>query len=430
MGVLNRLKHAFNTFLDQDDRFRAYPGDLGAGYGIHPTRIRVGGQTERSIPASIYTRISMDAATIDIRHVRLDDQSRYQSDIPKSGLTECLTVQANIDQSASAFRQDIFRSLLEYGDIAIVPVETSINPETSGTFDILNMRVGRVVQWYPQHVRVDLYNEQTGRHEQVTLNKKNVALVENPFYSVMNEPNSMLQRLIRKLALLDMVDEQSSSGKMDVIIQLPYMIKSEHKRQQAEQRRKDIEFQLKGSKYGIAYVDGTEKIVQLNRPVENNLLKTVDYLDEKVHQQLGLTKGIMDGSATEAEMLNYTNRTLEPLLRAVSEEFKRKFLTKTARTQGQSIEYFRDPFKLVPMADLAELADKFTRNEIVTSNEFRSFIGMKPSTDPKADELRNSNMPPELDQPYSASPTDVVEDPFVGVNAELDSIFDELGVEE
>lgn len=435
MGALGRLKHAWNAFLDQDESFRGRGRDWGASYGIRPDRVRLRISNERSIISSIYVRLSVDVASVDIRHVRLDDEERYIEDIKTSGLHQCLNVEANIDQTGRAFRQDLVMTLFDEGVIAIVPVDTNISPEGAGSVDIQTMRIGKIVQWFPRHVRIDLYNDQTGRREEITLEKKAVGIVENPLYSVMNEPNSTLQRLIRKLNLLDSVDEQSASGKLDLIIQLPYVIKSEARRQQADQRRKDIEFQLKGSQYGIAYTDGTEKITQLNRPAENNLLAQVTYLTEMLFGQLGLTPGIMDGTADEATMLNYNNRTVEPILGAIADELKRKFLTKTARTQGQSTEYFRDPFKLVPMSQLAELADKFTRNEIVSSNEFRGFIGMKPSKDPKADELRNSNMPPALlDQPEAIVPAPVedvpLEDPFAGINEVLDETFKELGVVE
>jgi hypothetical protein len=374
----------------------------------------------------------VDVAQIDIRHVKLDKSRRYKEDC-FSGLHNIFNVEANIDQGARHFKQDIVLSLFEQGTIALVPIDTNVSPEGGGSLEIETMRVGRIVNWYPRHVRVDLYNDKTGRHEEVTLLKSTVGIVENPLYPVMNEPNSTLQRLIRKLSILDSIDEQSGSGKLDMIIQLPYVIKSEARRQQAEQRRKDIEFQLKGSQYGIAYTDGTEKITQLNRPAENNLLKQVEYLTEMLYGQLGITAEVMNGTADEKAMLNYMNRTIEPLLNAITEELRRKFLTKTARTQGHDVMYFRDPFKLVPMSELAEMADKFTRNEIVTSNEFRQFIGMAPSSDPKADQLRNSNMPEPLDQPTSAPPTPDPEedfDPYEGVNKAIDEVFAELGVPE
>jgi putative sterol carrier protein len=370
-------------------------------YGGRPDRRRFTIPNERSIISSIYTRLTIDVASVGIRHVRLDDSDRYLEDVD-SGLNNCLTLEANMDQAAQAFRQDIVMTLFDKGVAAIVPVDTTINPSQSGAFDIQTLRVGEIVAWMPQHVRVSLYNEQIGRREEIVLEKKFVAIVENPLYSVMNEPNSTLQRLIRKLNLLDAVDEQSSSGKLDIIIQLPYVIKSEARRQQAEQRRKDIEFQLKGSQYGIAYTDGTEKVTQLNRPAENNLLTQVQFLTEMLYGQLGLTEAVMNGTADEKAMLNYNNRTIEPILTAIVEAMKRTFLTKTARTQRQSIMYFKDPFKLVPINDIAEIADKFARNEILTSNELRQVIGFKPAKDPKADKLMNSNMPQPNPQPNNA----------------------------
>jgi hypothetical protein len=347
---------------------------------------------ERSIINSIYTRLAIDIASIDIRHVRVDDNKRYIEDID-SGLNYCLTQEANIDQTPIAFLLDIAFTLFDKGAAAVVPIETSLNPNVTGGFDILNMRVGEIVTWYPTKVRVRVYNELKGEREEIVLDKKYVAIIENPFYSVMNEPNSTLQRLIRKLNMLDVVDEQSSSGRLDVIIQLPYAIKSEARRAQAEQRRTDIEFQLRGSQYGIAYADATEKITQLNRPAENNLMSQVEYLVKLLYNQLGLTEEIMSGTADEKAMINYTNRTIEPILNAIVQSFRRSFLTKTARTQKQTIQIFTNPFRLVPLVDMAEIADKFTRNEILSSNEIRQLIGIKPSSDPKADELRNSNMP-------------------------------------
>jgi hypothetical protein len=385
----SRLKHAWNAFLERNE-VRSY--DTGASYGGRPDRVRLTIGNERSIISSIYTRLSIDVASIDIKHVRLDEEDRYLEDVD-SGLNNCLTLEANLDQAARHFRQDIATTLFDRGVAAIVPVDTSINPAESASFDIKTMRVGEVVTWMPRHVRVSVYNEAVGRREEIVLEKKSVAIVENPLFAVMNEPNSTLQRLIRKLNLLDVVDEQSSSGKLDMIIQLPYVIKSEARRQQAEQRRKDIEFQLKGSQYGIAYTDGTEKITQLNRPAENNLLKQIEFLTEMLYSQLGLTKEVMDGTANEEAMLNYFNRTIDPVLGAITEAMRRSFLTKTARSQKQWILYFRDPFKLVPIKDIAEIADKFTRNEILAANEIRQKIGIRPSRDPKADELRNSNMP-------------------------------------
>ena len=392
MSLLKRLQHSWNAFTNQDERYRIKSYDLGASYGVKPDRVRLHLTNERSIISSIYTRISVDVAANSMLHVRLDDKKRFLEEID-SGLNNCLTVEANIDQAARAFRQDLVLSLFDTGVIAVVPVDATLNPELSGSYDVKTLRVGKIMQWFPQHVRVDLYNDQTGVREEVTLLKSVVAIIENPLYSVMNEPNSVLQRLIRKLNLLDNLDETTSSGKLDLIIQLPYVVKSETRRQQAEQRRKDIEFQLKGSEYGIAYTDGTEKITQLNRPVENHLLPQVEYLVKLLYNQLGLTEEVMNGTADEQAMLNYYNRTVEPILGAIAEELHRKFLTKTARAQGQAVAAYRDPFKLVPVNDIAEIADKFTRNEILTANEIRQIIGFKPSSDKRADKLQNSNMP-------------------------------------
>lgn len=432
-SVRSRIKHAWNAFLNLNDSASEGAWGVGPGSGARPDRIRMRLSSERSIISSIYTRLSIDFASIQMRHVRLDDADRYVEDID-SGLNNCLTIEANIDQAARAFRQDIALTLFDSGCIAIVPVDTTLDPSLTGGYDIQTLRVGLVRQWFPRHVMVNVYNENTGQRQDVTLEKKFVAIVENPLYSVMNEPNSTLQRLIRKLNMLDAVDEASSSGKLDLIIQLPYVVKSEARRQQAEQRAKDIEFQLKGSQYGIAYTDGTEKITQLNRPAENNLMAQVEYLTNMLYGQLGLTEEVMNGTADEPAMINYYNRTIEPLLGAVAEAMRRTFLTKTARTQNQSIDYFRDPFKLVPIADLAEIADKFTRNEIVTSNEFRGFIGMKPSKDPKADQLQNSNMPQPGDvtaQPAADGGSDqVMNDAFAQVNKQLDDVFAGLGVDE
>jgi hypothetical protein len=389
--IKDRLAHAFNAFLNVDQPVRSSQ-DYGAAYGTRPDRVRFLVTNERSIVSSIYTRLAIDIASVPIRHIRLDDSNRYLEDID-SGLNTCLTLEANLDQAARAFRQDIAMTLFDKGVAAIVPVDTTVRPDNPGSYDILSMRVGEILQWYPAHIRVSVYNEQTGRREELTLQKRHVAIVENPLYSVMNEPNSTLQRLMRKLSLLDAVDEQSSSGKLDLIIQLPYVIKSDARRQQADQRRKDIEQQLKGSQYGIAYTDGTEKITQLNRPVENNLMAQIQYLIEMLYSQLGLTPEVMNGTADEKTMLNYNNRAVDPVLTSIVEAMRRSFLTKTARTQGQSVDYFRDPFKLLPLSNIADIADKLTRNEIASSNEIRQFIGLKPSTDPKADQLRNSNMP-------------------------------------
>ena len=386
----DRLKHAWNAFTSRDPTPPIQPTVYG-GFSYRPDRMYFHRGGERSVVASIITRIAIDVAAIDLKHVKLDAEGQYLKDV-NSGLNNILTLEANIDQTSRSFIQDMVQSLLEEGSVCVVPVETSIDPRHNDSYQINTMRVGKIVQWYPQHVKVDLYNDQNGKHQEVTLPKKMVAIIENPLYSVMNEPNSTLQRLIRKLSLLDVVDEQSSAGKLDLIIQLPYVVKSQTRKDQAEERRKQIEAQLTGSKYGIAYTDGTERITQLNRPVENNLLKQVEYLTTMVYGQLGITDEVLKGIADEKTMLNYYNRTIEPILSAIALEFKRKFLTKTARTQGQSIEFYRDPFRLVPVNDMAEIADKFTRNEIMTSNEIRQVIGMKPSDDPKADELNNSNL--------------------------------------
>jgi len=392
MAFFKKLKHAWNAFRNQPDDSRILSYGEGATFGNRPDRVRLRWSNERSIIASIFTRLSIDVSSIDVRHVRLDDEKRYVEDID-SALNNCLTVEANLDQAARHFRQDIALTLFDQGTVAVVPVDTTINPAVSGSFDIKTMRVGKIVGWMPRHVRVEVYNDEKGRREEVTLEKKFVAIVENPLYPVMNEPNSTLQRIIRKLNQLDAVDEQSSSGKLDLIIQLPYVVRSQARRQQAEQRRADIEHQLKGSQYGIAYTDGTEKITQLNRPAENNLLKQIEYLMQMLYGQLGLTEEVMNGTADEKAMLNYMNRTIEPLLAAIVEAMRRSFLTKTARTQNQTILYFRDPFKLVPISEIAEIADKFSRNEVLSSNELRQVIGIKPSRDPNADKLRNSNMP-------------------------------------
>ena len=394
MRVGSALKHAWNVFSNQEqnDKTRPYTNYYGASSGRRPDRARLYIPSSRTIITSIYTRLSIDVASIDMRHVRLDDQKRYVEDLD-SGLNNCLTVEANIDQAARAFRQDVAMTLFDRGVAALVPVDTSISPEKTGGFEILTLRVGEITQWYPNHVRISLYNEATAQREEITLSKTAVAIVENPLYSVMNEPNSTLQRLLNKLELLDAIDTQSASGKLDLIIQLPYVIKSEARRQQAEQRRADIEFQLKGSQYGIAYTDGTEKITQLNRPAENNLMGQIEYLTEMLYGQLGLTEEVMNGTADEKAMLNYWNRTIEPILTAMCESMRRTFLTKTARTQRQTILFFRDPFRLVPIENIAEIADKFTRNEIMSSNEMRQVVGLSPHPDPKADQLINSNMP-------------------------------------
>lgn len=385
----SRLRHAWNAFRNRDptEQFK----DIGASYYYRPDRVRLTRGNERSIVTSIYNRIAIDVASIDIKHCRLDDNERFLSEID-SNLNSCLTLEANIDQTARAFRQDIVMSMFDEGCVAIVPVDTTLDPNKTNSYDILSMRTGKILEWYPQHVKVRVYNEKTGRKEDITVPKSTVGIIENPLYSIINEPNSTMQRLIRKLSLLDITDEQTASGKLDLIIQLPYVIKTEARRQQAENRRKDIEMQLASSKYGIAYTDGTERITQLNRSVENNLLKQIESLTSTLYSQLGITQAILDGTADEKTMLNYNNRTIEPIVSAIVDEMKRKFLTKTARSQKQTILFFRDPFKLVPVNDIAEIADKFTRNEITTSNEIRQIIGLKPSDDPKADQLINSNI--------------------------------------
>ena len=389
LSIGTRLKHAWNAFTNRDPT--NYYKSVGSGYSSRPDRPRLSRGNERSIVNAIFNRIALDVASIDIKHCKLDDNGRYIEDV-KSGLNDCLNVEANIDQTGRAFRHDIVMSMFDEGCVAIVPVDTTLDPKISSSYDIQSMRTGKVIEWYPSHVKVRLYNDRKGEKEDVILPKRQVSIVENPFYSVVNEPNSTMQRLIRKLSLLDVIDEQTASGKLDLIIQLPYVVKTEARREQADKRRKDIETQLSEGKYGIAYTDGTEKITQLNRPVENNLMKHIEYLTNMVYSQLGMTQEIMNGTADEKTMLNYTNRTIEPIISAIVDEMKRKFLTKTARTQGQSICYFTNPFKLVPVNDIAEIADKFTRNEILTSNEIRQVIGMKPSNDPKADRLVNSNI--------------------------------------
>ena len=388
MSFGSRLKHAWNAFTGTD--YTTYQ-DVGPGYSSRPDRIRLTRGNERSIITSVYNRIALDVAALNVQHIRLDENGRFLSVI-QDGLNTCLTVEANIDQTARAFIQDIVVSMLDEGCVAIVPVDTTYDPSVTGSYDIQTMRVGKILDWSPQHVRVRLYNERIGTKENILVPKSTVAIVENPLYAVVNEPNSTMQRLIRKLNLLDVIDEQSGSGKLDLIIQLPYVIKTEARRQQAENRRKDIEAQLSGTKYGIAYADGTERITQLNRSVNNNLMSQIEYLTSMLYSQLGITQSILDGTADEKTMLNYNNRTIEPIISAIVDEMKRKFLTKTARSQSQSISFFRDPFKLVPVNDIAEIADKFTRNEIMTSNEIRQVIGMKPSDDPRADELRNKNL--------------------------------------
>lgn len=397
MGISDRLQHAWNAFMNRDPTYR-YP-DLGTSYAVRPDRPRFTRGNERSIVTSVYNRIALDVSAISIQHVRLDDNDRFKEPM-SSGLNSCLTLSANTDQTGRAFIQDAVMSMLDEGCVVIVPIDTTTNPTISDSYDILTMRTAKILDWYPNHVRIRVYNERTGRQEETIVPKKMVAIVENPLYAVINEPNSTMQRLVRKLALLDVTDEQTASGKLDLIIQLPYIIKTEARRQQAEERRKSIEMQLAGSKYGIAYTDGTERITQLNRSLENNLMKQIEYLTSMLYSQLGITQSILDGTADEKTMLNYYSRTIEPIISAIVDEMKRKFLTKTARSQHQSIAFFRDPFKLVPVNDIAEIADKFTRNEIMTSNELRQVVGMKPSNDPKADKLINSNLnqPEEMEK--------------------------------
>lgn len=398
LSIGSRLKHAFNAFMNRDPTYEYT--DTGPGYAYRPDRPRLTRGNERTIVTSIFNRIALDVAAISIKHCRIDSNGRFIEEID-SNFNKCLSIEANIDQTGRAFMQDAVVSMLDEGCVALVPIETTANPSLTNSYDIFSMRTGKILEWYPKHVKVRVYNELTGRQEDVKVPKSTVAIVENPLYSVINEPNSTMQRLMKKLTLLDLVDEQTSSGKLDLIIQLPYVIKSDTRKKQAEQKRKEIEEQLKGP-YGIAYTDSTEKIIQLNRPLENNLLKQIEYLTEILYSQLGITQNILNGSANEQEMLNYYSRTIEPIVSAIADEMKRKFLTKTARSQLQTISFFRDPFKLVPVNNIAEIADKFTRNEILTSNEIRQIIGMKPSDDPKADELRNSN----INQPEETSKYD------------------------
>lgn len=393
----DRLKHAWNAFMNKDPTIKSYT-DIGPGYGFKPDRAFIRSSSERSIINTIINRIAVDCSSINMKHVRLDEQGRYLETI-KSQFNNCLTVEANIDQTGRQLLEDIVISMLDEGVVAVVPIDTTLNPKT-GSYDILSMRVGRIIQWYPEHVQVRLYNEKTGMKEDITLPKRQVAIIENPFYQIMNSPNSTMTRLRRKLALLDTVDEQNASKKLNMIIQLPYIVRNETKRKEAEKRRAEMEQQLAESKYGVAYMDGTEKITQINRPLESGLQEQVEYLTNLLHSQLGITVAILNGTASSDEMTNYYNRLVEPILTAVSEEFVRKFLTKTARTQRQSVQYFRDPFKLVPVDKMADLADKFTRNEILTSNEVRQIVGMLPSKDPTADELRNKNISASSDEQH------------------------------
>lgn len=415
LNVGSRLKHAWNAFLNRDPT--VVYRDIGSGYSYRPDRLRLTRGNERSIVTSVYNRIALDVAAINIRHVQLDDEERFLG-VVNSDLNKCLSLEANLDQTGRAFIQDMVMSMMDEGCIAIVPIDTDDDPDDTEGYKIYSMRVGRIRDWYPAHVRVEVYNESKGRKQDIVVPKKTIGIVENPLYAVINEPNSTMQRLIRKLNLLDAVDEQSSAGKLDLIIQLPYVIKSDARRQQAEQRRKDIEQQLAGSKYGIAYVDGTEKITQLNRSLENNLMKQIEYLTNMLYSQLGITQSILDGTADEKTMLNYYNRTIEPIISAITAEMKRKFLSKTARSQRKSIMFFRNPFKLVPVGELAEISDKFTRNEIASSNEIRQVIGWKPSSDPKADELRNSNL--------SSSDNSMSGNNAVAGSEEYDSIVNDL----
>lgn len=408
VNVSSRFKRAWNAFLNRDP---TNYNNIGTSYSYRPDRPRLTRGNERSIITAIFNRIALDVASIDIRHCILDKDDRFQS-IKDSGLNDCLSLEANIDQTGRAFIQDVVMSMLDEGCVAIVPVDTTDNPDITMGYDINTMRTGKIVEWYPAHVKVRLYNDRTGNKEEVIFSKRSVGIVENPLYAIINEPNSTMQRLIRKLNLLDVVDEQSCSGKLDLIVQLPYSIKTPSRREMAENRRKDIEMQLSGSKYGIAYMDGTEKITQLNRPVENNLMSQVEYLTNMVYSQLGITQSILEGSADEQTMLNYTSRCIEPIISAIVDEMKRKFLSKTARTQKQTILFFREPFKLVPVSAIAEIADKFTRNEIMSSNEVRQKIGMKPSSDPKADQLINSNIsqPNEKGSEVTKIPEEILEE--------------------
>lgn len=421
MGLVDRLQHAWNAFIGRNNAEKTTYSHIDLGYSSYsrPDRMRFTRGNERSIVTAIYNRIAMDCASTKINHVRVDEEGRYLETID-SGLNECLVNSANKDQTGRAFIQDTIMSMFDEGCVAVVPIDTELDPAKSSSFDIRSLRVGKITQWYPDHVRIEVYNDRKGIKEEILMAKREVAIIENPFYSIMNEPNSTLQRLIDALNMLDAIDEQTSSGKLDLIIQLPYIVKTETRKKQAEERKKDIVDQLANSKYGIAYTDGTEKITQLNRPIENNLLPKIEYLTSMLNSQLGITSAIMDGSADEKTMLNYNRRTIEPIVSAFVDEIKRKFLTKTARTQGQTIMYFNDPFKLVPTSQLADLADKFTRNEIVSSNEFRQVIGLKPSKDPKADELLNKN----INHPEEEIQTQVIEEiPESGEEVEYEYVI-------
>ena len=417
------FQHGWNAFTNRDPtNDYKYTGGYSSSY--RPDRPRLSRGNEQSIATSVFNRIAMDAAAIDISHARIDQNGRFLSHVD-SGLNNCLTLEANIDQTGRSFIQDVVLSMLDEGCVAIVPVDTNIDPNANGSVDILSMRTGKIKEWYPNHVLVSLYNDKKGINEDIKLAKSTIGIIENPLYAVINQPNSTLQRLIRKLVLLDSVDNQSSSGKLDMIIQLPYVIKTEARRKEAEKRKKDVEDQLTGSKYGIAYIDGTEKITQLNRSVENNLMVQIEYLTSMLYSQLGITTSVLDGTADEKTMLNYYHRTVEPILAAIADEMKRKFLSKTARTQGQSIMYIRDPFKLLSLENLAEIADKFTRNEVASANEIRQAIGMQPSNDPKADKLQNSNMPQPADNTVPVDNNNPATD-SVDVEAERQKIFNEV----
>ena len=416
MGLPDRLRHAWNAFTNKDPTPDVYR-NTGISYGRRPDRPRFSRGNERSIITAVFNRIALDVAAINVMHCRLDENGRYSETID-SGLNNCLTLEANIDQTGREFRQDIVMSMFDEGVVAIVPVDTTLDPVLTKGFDVNTMRTGKILEWKPRHVKVRVYNDRTGEHEDIWLPKETVAIVENPLYAVVNEPNSVLQRLIRKLNILDAIDEQSGSGKLDLIIQLPYAVKGETQRQRADKRRDDIENQLNGSKFGIAYVDATERITQLNRPIENNLMKQIEYLTSMLYSQLGITQAVMDGTADEQTMTNYHSRSIEPIISAIVDNMKRKFLSKTARTQKQSIEFFKDPFRLVTVSNVANMADALTRNEIMSSNEFRQIIGLKPSSDPKADQLVNSNMPQPaeempMEEPMEEPMEDAAEEPIV-----------------
>lgn len=419
MGLLSRFRNAWNVFKNKDPTLSI---DTGPGYWARPDRMRFSRGNERSIITAVFNRIAMDVAAIPIQHVRTDENGRYKETI-QSHINNCLTLEANLDQTGRAFIQDAVQSMFDEGCVALVPIDSDDEPKDSGNFPVYTIRTGRIVEWFPEYIKVNVYNELTGKREDIKVLKSTTAIIENPMYSVMNEPSSTMQRLARKLALLDVVDEQASSGRLDMIIQLPYVIKTPARREQAEIRRKDIERQLAEGKYGIAYTDGTERITQLNRPVENNLMKQIEYLTNLLFSQVGVTQAILDGSADEQAMMNYTNRILEPILSAFVDEMKRKFLTNTARTQHQTFMYFREPFRLISSSDIAEIADKFTRNEIMTSNEIRQIIGMKPSDDPSADELRNKNLSAPAGSQPGAGPTEA----GPGLSPELEALLDQGG---